>query len=56
MTPLEENGHASLLRDLLRLPHTFTFRRYRIDVLGFIGAWLAVAAFIVFYCWMSTWQ
>jgi len=55
MTELEENGQASLLRDLLKLPRTFTFKRYRIDVLGFAGAWLAVAAFIAFYYWMSKW-
>lgn len=50
---LEENGHASLLRDLLKLYKTFTYRRYRIDVLGFVLAWLAVGAFIVFYYWLS---
>lgn len=55
MTELEENGHASLLRDLLVLHERFTFRRYRIDVLGFLGAWGAVCAFIAFYYWMSTW-
>ena len=55
MTRLEENGQASLLRDLLKLPRTFTFKRYRIDVLGFIAAWVAVAAFIAFYYWLSKW-
>lgn len=52
---LEENGHASLLRDLLQLHRTFRFRRYRIDVLGFLGAWLLVAAMIGFFVWMAHW-
>lgn len=55
MSYLEENGHASLLRDLLSLPKKFTYKRYRIDVQGFLGAWVAVAAFIAFYYWMSRW-
>jgi hypothetical protein len=55
MTDLEENGQASLLRDVLKLPQTFTFKRYRVDVLGFLGAWLAVAGFIAFYYWLSKW-
>lgn len=55
MTPDQEKGQALLLRDLLRLPRTFTWSRYRIDVLGFLGAWAAVAAFIAFYAWMSKW-
>jgi hypothetical protein len=53
--PIEENGKASLVRDLLKLPRTFTYRRYRIDVLGFFVAWFAVAIFIAFYYWMSKW-
>lgn len=55
MTPNQEKGQALLLRDLLRLPQTFSFGDYRIDVLGFLGAWGAVAAFIGFYYWMSKW-
>lgn len=55
MTPDQEKGQALLLRDLLRLPRTFAFADYRIDVLGFLGAWAAVAAFIGFYYWMSKW-
>jgi hypothetical protein len=55
MSYLEKNGHASLLRDLLVICQSFSWRRYRIDILGFLGAWAAVAAFIAFYCWMSTW-
>lgn len=52
---LEENGQASLLRDLLKLHRTFSFRRYRIDVLGFFGAWLLVAVMVGFFVWMSRW-
>jgi hypothetical protein len=55
MMSLEENGQASLLRDLLKLHRTFSFRRYRIDVLGFFGAWLLVAVMIGFFVWMSRW-
>lgn len=55
MTPLEEDGQALLLRDLLRLPRTFRFHRYRIDLIGFLVGWLMVASFIAFYVWMSTW-
>ncbi|HEY8462199.1 MAG TPA: hypothetical protein VIM99_17550 [Blastocatellia bacterium] len=40
---LEEEGHSLLIVDLLRLPRTFTYRRYRLDVIGFLLAWLWVA-------------
>ena len=52
---LEENGHASILRDLLKIGKTFTFRRYRVDTVGFFVAWIFVFVFISFYCWMATW-
>lgn len=52
----EENGQASILRDLLKLYSTFSYRRYRIDVEGFLLAWVFVFLFIAFYCWMATWQ
>jgi hypothetical protein len=55
MSPLEDNGHALLIRDLLKLHRGFSFRRYRIDILGFLTAWLVVALFIAFYWWMSSW-
>lgn len=51
----DENGQASVLRDLLKLRSTFTFRRYRIDVLGFLVAWLFVLAFIIVYWLLSRW-
>ena len=55
MIPLEENGHALLIRDLLKLHRVFKYHRYRIDILGFLAAWLLVAGFIAFYWWMSGW-
>ena len=53
---LEQNGHASILRDLLKLRKTFSYRRYRVDVLGFLLAWIFVFIFIAFYIWMATWR
>jgi Na+/proline symporter len=44
---LEEKGHALLLVDLLHLPKTFSFKRYRIDILGFIAAWGLVVGIIL---------
>jgi hypothetical protein len=51
----EKNGQASILRDLLKLRTTFTLRRYRIDVMGFIVAWLFVLVFIAAYYALSKW-
>jgi len=51
----EENGQASILRDLLKLRTTFTLRRYRVDVVGFFVAWMFVLAFIAFYWVLSKW-
>ena len=53
---LDDNGHASILRDLLKIGHTFRFRRYRVDLLGFLLAWILVLVFITFYWWMSVWK
>ena len=52
----EENGQALLLRDLLKLRRTFTYRRYSVDVAGFVLAWVMVLLFIGFYCWLATWS
>ena len=51
----DENGQASILRDLLKLQSTFTWRRYRVDLVGFIVAWIFVLAFIAFYWALSKW-
>lgn len=39
---LEENGHSLLLVDLLSLHKKFSFKRYRVDVTGFLLAMLFV--------------
>jgi hypothetical protein len=52
---VEDDGLALVLRDLLRLHRTFSYRRYRIDILGFLAAWALVAAMIAFYFWLSHW-
>jgi Na+/proline symporter len=59
-TPVEgsmhNDGQASLLRDLLVLPRTFSYRAYRVDILGFLTAWGTVGAFILFYWWLAAWS
>jgi hypothetical protein len=52
---MDDNQQGLLLPDLLQLPKRFSWKRYRVDILGFLIAWVAVAAFIVFYYWLSTW-
>jgi hypothetical protein len=44
---LEEQGHSLLIVDLLNLPKKFSFKRYRIDIVGFAAAWIFV--FIILY-------
>lgn len=44
---LLERGHSLVLVDLLSLHKKFSFRRYRVDLLGFVAACLAVAAIIL---------
>jgi Na+/proline symporter len=39
---LEEQGHSLLLVDLLSLPKKFNFERYRIDIIGFTAASIAI--------------
>jgi len=51
----QETGQASLVRDLLKLRTTFSFRSYRVDVVGFVVAWLFVFAFIALYWMLSKW-
>jgi len=45
-TDLEADGHGLLVVDLLRLPTTFSVRRYALDVKGFGASWAAVAAYL----------
>ncbi len=49
---LEEEGHSLLIVDLLRLGRTFNYRRYRIDVIGFLLAWLWVAVLLALGYWI----
>lgn len=50
---LEEEGHSLLIVDLLRLPKTFSYRRYRIDVLGFLLGWLWVVLLLGLGYWLT---
>jgi hypothetical protein len=50
---LEEDGHSLMIVDLLRLPQTFSYRRYRLDVLGFLAAWLWVALLLILGYWLT---
>ena len=43
---LEDEGHGLLLIDLLQLIKTFSFRKYRIDIVGFAAAWGLVVSII----------
>lgn len=44
---LEEKGHSLLIVDLLKLRSKFSFKRYKIDLVGFLLAWLFVVAIIL---------
>ena len=50
---MEEAGHALLIVDLLRLPRTFSYRRYRLDVLGFLLGWLWVVLLLLLGWWIT---
>jgi hypothetical protein len=50
---LEEEGHSLLIVDLLRLPRTFSYRRYRLDVIGFLLAWLWVVLLLALGYWIT---
>jgi hypothetical protein len=50
---LEEEGHSLMIVDLLRLPRTFSYRRYRLDLLGFLAAWLWVALLLLLGYWLT---
>jgi Na+/proline symporter len=44
--PLEDQGHSLLVVDLLSLARRFSFRRYRVDILGFAAAALVILGII----------
>ncbi|HKQ76972.1 MAG TPA: hypothetical protein VJ810_24975 [Blastocatellia bacterium] len=50
---LEEDGHSLLIVDLLRLAQTFSYRRYRLDVIGFLLAWLWVVLLLTLGYWIT---
>ena len=50
---MEEEGHALLIVDLLRLPQRFSYRRYRFDVIGFLLAWLWVVLLLLLGWWIT---
>ena len=50
---MEEDGHALLVVDLLRLPARFPFKRYRLDVVGFLLAWLWVVLLLGLGYWVA---
>jgi Na+/proline symporter len=45
-TSLEEQGHSLLLVDLFSLRRTFSFRKYRVDILGFVAATVLILVII----------
>ncbi|MCX6170277.1 MAG: sodium:solute symporter family protein [Ignavibacteriales bacterium] len=45
---LEENGHSLLLVDLLSLHKKFSFKKYRVDIVGFLWASLFVLGIFAF--------
>jgi hypothetical protein len=50
---LEEDGHSLLIVDLLRLPRTFSYQRYRLDIIGFLLAWLWVVLLLALGYWVA---
>ncbi len=50
---LEEEGHSLLIVDLLRLRERFSFRRYRLDLIGFGLAWIWVGLLLLLGYWVA---
>lgn len=50
---LEEEGHSLLIVDLLRLPQRLTYQRYRIDIIGFVLAWIWVFLLLALGYWVA---
>jgi hypothetical protein len=53
LSKLEEEGHSLLIVDLLRLARNFSYRRYRLDVIGFLLAWLWVVLLLALGYWVT---
>jgi hypothetical protein len=52
-SPMEEEGYSLLLVDLLRLSQRFSFARYRIDLIGFVLAWIWVVLILALGYWIT---
>jgi hypothetical protein len=50
---LEDQGHGLLIVDLLRLHRIFSFRRYKIDLAGFVAAWIFVFIILLLTVWFT---
>jgi len=50
---LEEEGHSLLIVDLLRLPSRLNYSRYRIDIIGFVLAWIWVFLLLALGYWVA---
>lgn len=50
---LEEEGHSLLIVDLLRLPSRLNYPRYRIDIIGFVLAWIWVFLLLALGYWVA---
>lgn len=53
LSQMEEDGHSLLIVDLLRLPRRFSYKRYRLDVIGFLLAWLWVVLLLALGWWVA---
>ena len=50
---LLEKGHSLLIVDLLELHKKFSFKRYRVDLIGFGIAWVIVAIILLLTVWLA---
>jgi hypothetical protein len=50
---MKENRHGPLIIDLLRLPQLFSYRRYRLDIIGFLIGWLWVVLLVGLGYWIT---
>ena len=50
---LAEEGHSLLIVDLLQLPRRFSWKRYRLDLIGFLLAWFWVILLLLLGYWVT---
>jgi len=53
VSKLAEEGHSLLIVDLLQLPRRFSWKRYRLDLIGFLLAWLWVILLLLLGYWVT---